>query len=103
MLDTMLNDCGGGTVPFDGDLKSMPPSDKVKAEPIGSILMVTGVDEVAPRLSETSTVKTDVPITVGVPEMVPLRLSVNPGGAKVPKANENEYGATPPVTWKVKA
>jgi len=74
----------------------------VNAEPIGSILMVTGVDEVAPRLSETSTVKTDVPITVGVPEMVPLRLSVKPGGAKVPKANENEYGATPPVTWKVK-
>jgi hypothetical protein len=46
--------------------------------------------------SVTVTVKLDVPVAVGVPEIFPLVLRVSPSG-KVPVVTAKEYGAVPPV------
>jgi hypothetical protein len=47
-------------------------------------------------LSVTVTVKVDVPIVVGVPEISPAELNDNPAG-KLPVVTANVYGLVPPV------
>ena len=50
--------------------------------------------------SVTRTVKLKVPAAVGVPEMTPLPLSVNPVGS-VPLAIDQVYGNVPPFATRV--
>jgi hypothetical protein len=51
-------------------------------------------------LADTLTVKFDVPIVVGVPEITPAVDSVKPAG-NVPPASAHVYGATPPDAARV--
>ena len=55
----------------------------------------TGVPE-----SVTRTVKLEVPGVVGVPEMTPLLLSVNPVGS-APLASDHAYGLVPPLAARL--
>ena len=48
----------------------------------------------------TWTVKFDVPVAVGVPEIAPVLASVRPAGS-VPAASDHVYGGVPPVAASV--
>jgi hypothetical protein len=51
-------------------------------------------------LSVTLTVKLDVPLAVGVPEMTPPLERVSPAG-RLPEASDHVYAAVPPVALRV--
>jgi hypothetical protein len=60
-------------------------------------VVVWGVGEV---VSVVLTTKAKVPAVLGVPEIVPVALSVRPVGSK-PEAMDHVYGAVPPVTARL--
>ena len=73
---------------------------------IVSVVGATVIDSVAVfvcsglLLSCTLTVKLDVPLAEGVPEITPPEESVNPAGS-VPELSTQEYGDVPPLTVSV--
>jgi hypothetical protein len=62
----------------------------------GLIVRVNGLDAVAPELSLTCTVKLDVPVDDGVPEIVPEPASERPGGNE-PEMMDQEFPPVPPA------
>lgn len=68
----------------------------------GLIVMLKFADEVAgvPCESATCTVKLAVAAVVGIPDIVPLDVRVNPAG-KEPELILHVYGVTPPEAWRI--
>src|SRR5215831_19154516 len=80
-----------------------PPSTMAGVGSVGQIIVVEGLT-VMPRAlvtfcdpAVTLTVKPEVPVAVGVPEITPLAgVRVSPAGS-VPLAIDHVYGGVPPV------
>lgn len=83
----------------------MVPAPSVAAvivSPLGATTIEVDTDFVCAGLPESFTVAVmlNVPLAVGVPEIVPLLASVSPAGS-APEVIDHAYGAVPPAACSV--
>ena len=65
-----------------------------------TITILNGLVAVSPLASLTSAVKLEVPAAVGIPEITPAPVRLNPGG-KLPAVSDHVYAGVPPVAASV--
>ena len=68
--------------------------------PVTTMLNCFSADFGGVKLSATLTVKLEVPVAVGLPEMVPELLKLRPAG-RLPEETDQVYGVLPPVAARL--